>query len=168
MCCAAQEMLRIGQAAEMESDASTRHDELRFTLHGSGGQAVDPTSVVEPASFTSVVQAVMEDALGGQHPLAAMYVNDEQAILARIPVTDVAFLHGLRDKVLEGTIETLADVPGQSGGGESLTVGEDLEKPPAGGIAKGGIDGIRRNHLRWRRGQGGRRGWLAHGEILPA
>jgi len=100
VCCAAQKMLRIGQAdeAEMESDASTRHDELRFTLHAPGGQAVDPMSVVEP----TVLQAAIEAALGGQHPLAAMYVNDEQAILARIPVTDVAFLHGLRDKVLEG------------------------------------------------------------------
>ena len=97
MCCAAQEM-HIGHAAEMESDASTHHDELRFTLHAPGGQAVDPMSVVEPA----VLQAAIEAALGGQHPLAAMYVNDEQAILARIPVTDVAFLHGLRDKVLEG------------------------------------------------------------------
>jgi hypothetical protein len=91
-------MLHIGQAAEMESDASTHHDELRFTLHAPGGQAVDPMSVVEPLAL----QAAIEAALGGQHPLAAMYVNDEQAILARIPVTDVAFLHGLRDKVLEG------------------------------------------------------------------
>ena len=82
----------------MESDASTHHDELRFTLHAPGGQAVDPMSVVEPAAL----QAAIEAALGGQHPLATMYVNDEQAILARIPVTDVAFLHGLRDKVLEG------------------------------------------------------------------
>ena len=32
---------------------------------------------------------------------------------------------------------------------------------------EGGIDGIRRNHLRWRRRQGGRSGWCAHGEILP-
>ena len=97
MCCAAQEML-IGQAAEMESDASTHHDELRFTLHAPSGQAVDPMSVVEPAALQSAIEA----ALGGQHPLAALYVNDEHALLARIPVTSVAFLHELRDKVLEG------------------------------------------------------------------
>ena len=72
--------------------------ELRFTLHASGGQAVDPLSVVEPAALQAAIEAV----LGGQHPLAAMYVNDEQAVITRIPVTDVAFLHGLRDKVLEG------------------------------------------------------------------
>ena len=97
VCCAAQEM-RIGHAAEMESDASTHHDELRFTLHESSGQAVDAMKFVEPKEL----QAAIEDALGGQHPLAAMYVNDEMAFIARIPVTDVAFLHELRDKVLDG------------------------------------------------------------------
>ena len=115
VCCAAQKMLRIGQAdeAEMESDASARHDELRFTLHAPGGQAVDPMSVVEPLAL----QAAIEAALGGQHPLAAMYVNDEQAILARIPVTDVAFLHGLRDKVLEGrfAVELTEKLPSSVG-----------------------------------------------------
>ena len=99
MCCAAQEML-IGQAAEMESDASTRHDELRFTLHAPGGRAVDPMcdGDVEPAALKAAIEA----ALGGQHPLAALNVNDELSILAHIPVTSVAFLHELRDKVLEG------------------------------------------------------------------
>jgi len=72
-----------------------------------------------------------------------------------------------RDEVLEGTVETLADVPGQSGGGEGLTVGEDLEKPPTCGISKGSIDGIRRNHLRRRGGKCRRRGWLRHAPILP-
>jgi hypothetical protein len=55
-------------------------------------------SVVEPIALQEAIEAV----LGGQHPLAAVYLNDEQAVIARIPVTDVAFLHGLRDKVLEG------------------------------------------------------------------
>ena len=88
VCCAAQEMLRLGHAdeAEMESDASTRHDELHFTLHESSGQAVDPMKFVEPLALQEAIEA----ALGGQHPLAAMYVNDEHEILARIPVTDVA------------------------------------------------------------------------------
>lgn len=71
-----------------------------------------------------------------------------------------------RDEVLERGVESFADVACQSGGGVRLTVGKELEKSPTRGIAERGIDGIRRDHLRWRRGQGGRRGWLAHAIIL--
>lgn len=71
------------------------------------------------------------------------------------------------DEVLERGVETLADVACQSGGGVRFAMGEDLERPPTGGIAEGGTDGIRRNYLRWRRRQGERSGWCAHGEILP-
>jgi len=71
------------------------------------------------------------------------------------------------DEVLQRGVETLADVSRQNGGGAALAIGEDLKQATAGGIAQRGIDGIRRNDLRRRRGDRGRRDGRAHASFLP-
>lgn len=71
------------------------------------------------------------------------------------------------DEVLQRGVETLADVSGQNGGGAPLAIGEDLEEATTGGIAQRGIDGIRRDDLRRRRGDRGRRGGRAHASFCP-
>jgi len=71
------------------------------------------------------------------------------------------------DEMLEGGVEFPADVAGEGGGGEAFAVGEDLEEPPAGGIAERGIDGVGGDDLRrWSR-DGGWGCWRAHGLSLP-
>lgn len=71
------------------------------------------------------------------------------------------------DEVLEGGIKFPADIAGEDGGGEAFAVGEDLEEPPAGGIAKRGIDGVGRDDLRRWRGDSGWGCRSAHGHSLP-
>ena len=71
------------------------------------------------------------------------------------------------DEVLEGGVEFPADVAGENGGGAAFPVGEDLEKPPAGGIAKRGIDGVGGDDLRRWNGKGGWGCRSAHGRSLP-
>lgn len=71
------------------------------------------------------------------------------------------------DEVLEGGVEFLADVAGEDGGGVAFPMSEDLEEPPAGGIAERGIDGVGGDDLRrWSR-DGGRRCGSTHGLSLP-
>ena len=71
------------------------------------------------------------------------------------------------DEVLQGGVETLSDVAGEHGGGETFPMGEDLEEPPAGGIAERGIDGIGGDDLRRWSGDGGWGCRRAHGHSLP-
>ena len=83
---------------ERASEASEHHDELRFTITRPSGSCCDPLNIFKQKELCRAVEA----ALGGKHPIAALYFPDDGALLARIQKTDVAFLHELRDSVLEG------------------------------------------------------------------
>ena len=87
---------------------------------------------------------------------------EEAAAVLRVLGGDDEARTAQGDEVLEGGIETLADVSGQNGGGAALAIGEDLKKATAGGIAQRCIDGIGRDDL-WRgRRDCGRRSGRAH------
>lgn len=92
------DLVRVKAVDEAEDvPASLHHDEpLRFTIERRGVPIDDPFATFHPMDLRRVI----EEALGGERPLAALYLDDDAALLARISVTDPAFLHELRDRVL--------------------------------------------------------------------
>ena len=87
--------------ADTERASSKHHEELRFTIDGLDGP-IDPFVTFDDSALRGAIERTLGNLLGGEHPLAALYLDDKNALLARINFTDVKFLHELRDSVLQG------------------------------------------------------------------
>jgi hypothetical protein len=71
-----------------------------------------------------VLQAELEKVL--ERPIAGLYVDDDQGVMVRVNISDVAFLHELGDRVLTGALQkdltTALETQGQLGAGWAVKV----------------------------------------------
>ena len=86
-------------AGEDETAASGYHDDLEVTPLDAHGQPCNP---LEFGYSAEEIKAFLNTALT-EHKLAGAFINDDGKWIFRIGLTDIAQLHRLRQKVLEGT-----------------------------------------------------------------
>ena len=91
-------LVRLPATEPDAARASHHHDELRFRI--SADAKADAASSLAPTALRGAI----EEALGGGHPLCALYTDDDGSVVARLGITDVGFLHALRDRVLMGSL----------------------------------------------------------------
>jgi hypothetical protein len=87
------------EPADKRGRACQLHDELHLSISRPAGRVNAFTD--SEISFETLREAI-ESVLQGP-PVAALYLENDLHLLARICVSDVGFLHELRDRVLEGS-----------------------------------------------------------------
>ena len=88
--------------------ACALHDEIKLRAFASNTrEAVNLIDCADPEKLTEMLAAalpgdrVRENASGSHpRPIAALYGDDDKALLARIAISDVGYLHELRDTIL--------------------------------------------------------------------
>ena len=104
-------------SGHMTATASSRHDEIKLVATSANGQTpLCLLDVFEPEQL----QAAFRQLAPGERSVAALYRDDDLGCIVRISVSDVGYLHALRDEVLEGRFElnllkALQDQPRKAG-----------------------------------------------------
>jgi hypothetical protein len=80
-----------------EYRAGVLHEE--FKLHAIGAQAANILELVGAATLESALRTALV------RPIAGLYTDDDGGVLVRVNISDVAYLHELRDRVLTGALE---------------------------------------------------------------
>ena len=75
--------------------ADKLHDEIKFRIESKSGSPIDALEVVG----MKPLRAALEETV---HGVAGVYFDDDNSIMIRLCISDIAFLHQLRDRILTG------------------------------------------------------------------